>query len=73
MRQLGLAYLNIWNLIDWISYGINIALFINRYTGFLDNSLMTKIVILNMILIWGTFVFWLRLFENYVLYIQLIK
>jgi len=26
-----------------------------------------------MILIWGTFVFWLRLFENYVLYIQLIK
>jgi hypothetical protein len=73
MRQLGLAYLNIWNLIDWTSYGCNIALIANRYTGFLDNSLMMKVIILNMILIWGTFVFWLRLFENYVLYIQLIK
>lgn len=34
---------------------------------------MMKIIILNVIIIWSTFVFWLRLFENYVLYIQLIK
>ena len=34
---------------------------------------MTQLGIVNFVLIWSTFVFWLRLFENYVLYIQLIK
>ena len=74
MRQLGWDYVsNVWNLIDWTSFGINIAFAINRYTGILDTPLMMKLCILNMILTWGTFVFWLRLFENYVLYIMLIK
>ena len=69
IRQLGWGYLNIWNLIDWTSFGINITFAINRYTGILSTPLMMKLTLLNMILTWGTFVFWLRLFEKYVLYI----
>ena len=34
---------------------------------------MMLLGIFNFVIIWSTFVFWLRLFESYVLYIQLIK
>jgi hypothetical protein len=69
IRQLGWDYLDFSNLIDWTTYGINIVFAINRYTKMLTISQMMKLSMVNFAIIWGTFVFWLRLFENYVLYI----
>ena len=39
----------------------------------MTSSAMMKLSIIQIVLMWTNFVYWLRLFENYVLFIQLIK
>ena len=71
--QLKWDYLSPFNLIDLASLAINITFCVHRYTEQMSTSTMMKLMIVQIVLMWSTFVYWLRLFEIYVLFIQLIK
>ena len=68
-----MEYLSLFNIIDLGSLAINIAFAIDRYREEMSQSTVMKLTIIQIVLMSANFVYWLRLFENYVVFIQLIK